>query len=98
MERPLEFLLMSPTDFARDFAECHGECGNRYRPWEYAQLFESVGFEVLKFESSAFADDNYLQEFLPRLRATEQAKNRDAEANMLKVVGGYYVVTRTAIQ
>jgi SAM-dependent methyltransferase len=96
MERPLEFLLMSPADFAREFVEIHGERGNRYRPWEYAQLFESVGFQVLKFEPSAFADDDYLQEFIPRLRAVKEAKHRDAEADMLKVVGGYYVVTRTA--
>jgi SAM-dependent methyltransferase len=98
MERPLEFLLMSPTDFAREFAAIHGERGNRYRPWEYAQLFASVGFQVLQFEPSAFADDGYLQEFIPRLRAAQEAKHRAAEADMLKVVGGYYVVTRTATQ
>lgn len=96
MERPLEFLLMSQTDFAREFAERHGECGNRYRPWEYTQLFENVGFQVLKFEPSAFAEENYLQEFIPRLRATEHAKDRDAETNMLKVISGLYTVTRGA--
>src|SRR5262249_40994323 len=98
MERPLEFLLLSPAEFAREFTAIHGECGNRYRPWEYAQLFESVGFRVLKFEPSAFADDDYLRNFMPRLRAAKEAKNRDAEAHMLKVVGGYYVVTRTATE
>jgi len=98
MERPLEFLLMSQTDFAREFAERHGECGNRYRPWEYTQLFESVGFQVLKFEPSAFADDVYLAEFIPRLRATAQAKERYTETEKLKVVSGYYVVARTATE
>lgn len=97
-ERPLDFLLMSQAEFARDFAERHGERGNRYRPWEYAQFFESVGFQVLKFAPSAFVNDAYLQEFMPRLRATAQARNRHAEAHMLKVIGGYYVVTRTATE
>ena len=96
MERPLEFLLMSETEFAQEFAERHGECGNRYRPWEYTQLFESAGFHVQKFEPSAFADDDYLKEFIPRLHATEHAKARDVETPLLKVVSGLYTVTRRA--
>ena len=32
MEQPLEFLLMSEAEFVQEFTQCHGECGNRYRP------------------------------------------------------------------
>lgn len=90
METPLEFLLMSEDDFAREFEARHGECGNRYRPWEYDHLFKECGFEIVEFQPNIFAKNDYVQTFIPRLRAAEASKYRKADPERLKIVSGLY--------
>jgi hypothetical protein len=45
----LEFLPVSDDEFSRELEQRHGECDNRGRPWEYAELFEKSGFTVFDF-------------------------------------------------
>ncbi|NJN93628.1 MAG: methyltransferase domain-containing protein [Anaerolineales bacterium] len=94
MDKPLEFLLMDAQEFAKEFALRHGECGNRYRPWEYEKLFQKAGFEIIKFEANIFAEDNYLQQFIPRLRAYSGSPHQFVDSNDLKIVSGHYTLRR----
>lgn len=94
MDKPLEFLLMDAKEFAKEFALRHGECGNRYRPWEYEQLFQKAGFEIIKFEANIFAEDNYLQQFIPRLRTYTGSPHQLVDSNDLKIVSGHYTLRR----
>ncbi|RME59167.1 class I SAM-dependent methyltransferase [Candidatus Parcubacteria bacterium] len=97
MEKPLEFLLMSDEEFALEFERRHGECGNRYRPWEYKRLFEAVGFDVVSFEPNIYAADDYLDQFIPRLRSTEVSKYKNVEKAMLREVSGLYILRRATM-
>ena len=94
LDTPLEFLLLSDGDFAREFEERRGECGNRYRPSEMTALFEKAGFRVIKFEPTIFAENCYLGEFIPRLRAAEQSRYRDIDAGELRVLSGLFSLVR----
>jgi SAM-dependent methyltransferase len=96
MDRPLEFLLLSDAEFAKEFEECHGECGNRYRPYEYHNLFEAAGFQVLEFKSSLYAEANYFEEFIPRLRAASGSKYQYTDADKLREISGFYSLVRKA--
>lgn len=46
-----------------------GYHGNSYRSAEYTALWEKNGFHVLRADCNMFAEDAYLDAFLPRLRA-----------------------------
>ncbi len=83
--RPLEYLLLSDKEFSREFKERLGECGNRYRPQEMRQLLELMGFEVRKFQPSIFTEEEYLTEFLGRLRQSKKSRYRNYPAEDLRV-------------
>ena len=68
--RPLEFLTMPDDEFNAIFTWKNGERGNRWRLSETQSAFEQAGFELLGLDVNMQADPNYLEEFLPRLRAS----------------------------
>ena len=92
--RPLEFLLLDEEEFRGQFARRHGEIGNRQRPDETADAFHAAGFEVVSFEPNTFADAGYLRKFMPRLRAAQESRCRDRNAEELRVVGGFFRVRK----
>lgn len=94
MEQPLEFLLMNDAEFEREFEERHGECGNRWRHWEYLELFSQVGFEVIDFSPNIFADQAYLETFMPRIQ-NSSSKHISAALEDLKIVSGLITVKRS---
>ena len=67
--RPLEFLTIPDEEFDAIFTWKNGERGNRWRLSETRSAFEQVGFKLLGLEVNTQTDLNYLEEFLPRLRA-----------------------------
>src|SRR5262249_7098561 len=89
-DRPLEYLLMEEAEFQALFARCHGECGNRYRPDEAADPIRAAGFEVLDFQGNCFSRPEYLEDFLPRLRAAKRSRYRRLEARDLHVISGFF--------
>jgi SAM-dependent methyltransferase len=93
MSRPLEFLLMKDAEFGLEFEDRHGECGNRWRHWEYLDLFSQVGFELINFSPNIFADEIYLQSFTPRIRRTA-SRHRNVSADELRIVSGLITVKR----
>jgi SAM-dependent methyltransferase len=96
--RPLEYLLLSDDEFDGVFARSHGECGNRYRPDEVTTLFRQVGFEVLDFAGTVFAETEYLQRFLPRLRRACGSRYRGWPATELRTVSGFCRVRKPALR
>jgi SAM-dependent methyltransferase len=95
--RPLEYLLLSNKDFSREFKERHGECGNRYRPQEMRRLLESVGFEVKEFRPDIFVEEEYLSEFLGRLRQARKSRYREYPAEELRSILGFFFVVKKPI-
>lgn len=92
--RPLEYLLLSNKEFSREFKERHGECGNRYRPEEMRHLFELVGFEVKDLHPIFYIDEDYLAEFLGRLRQGRKSRYRDYPVEDLRLIVGSFIVIK----
>jgi SAM-dependent methyltransferase len=95
-DRPLEYLLLEEREFQTIFSESYSECGNRHRPDEVRARIEAAGFEVLGFEPTMFSTSEYLDDFLPRLRAASASRYRDQPAEDLRVIGGYYRIRKPA--
>ena len=94
--RPLEYLLLSREEFARVFTASHGECGGQIRPGEMRECFEDAGFQVLGFDPNIVASDEYLDDFLPRLRAATTSQYRDFPAAELTAVSGRFLLRKLA--
>jgi SAM-dependent methyltransferase len=92
--RPLEHLLFGDREFSRVFKEKHSECGNRFRPSEMGQCMEAVGFEVREFRPDLYAEEEYLKEFLGRLRQAKKSRYRKFSAEDLRYISGLFIVVR----
>jgi SAM-dependent methyltransferase len=74
--RPLEYLLMSRTEFSRYFAYAHGSCGNRWRQSDFINVFSEAGFAIDLCEPYIYATDEYLADLMPRLGETARMFSR----------------------
>jgi SAM-dependent methyltransferase len=92
--RPLEHLLFDDREFSRLFQEKHSECGNRFRVEEMQHLLEKAGFEVRKFQPDMYAEEEYLKEFLVRLRQAKESRYRYYRAEDLRSVSGLFIMLR----
>jgi SAM-dependent methyltransferase len=90
--RPLEYLLLSRTEFSRLFAYMQGSCGNRWRQSDFLNVFNEAGFAIDLCEPNIFATDEYLADLLPRLGAAMQMFSRLD----LHVLSGRFVIRRPA--
>lgn len=70
-----------------------GWYGNSYRHLEYNSLWQKNGFKILNFEANLFAEDAYLDDFIPRLRKSG-APAQSLGKEELKVVSGLYFVKK----
>lgn len=95
-DRPLEFLLMADEEFNKLFKDVNGECGNRLRPFEFASIFESTGFEVLKYASNMEVDDKYMEAFLERMNKADNSKYAETRVEKLNSISGRFFVKKTA--
>lgn len=93
--RPLEYLLLGADDFERMFAERHGECGRQIRHYEMRELFEKAGFKVAGFDANWIAEDGYLDDFLPRLQASQSAYC-DVPRSELRTISGRFFLQKPA--
>jgi len=92
--RPLEYLIMREVKFYGRFKAKQGEIGNRYRPQEMQELLELAGFEVREFVPYIFTDEDYLTEFLERLRQARESRYHDYPAEDLRCLGGRFILAR----
>jgi SAM-dependent methyltransferase len=92
--RPLEFLLFREERYYGIQKVTHVEFGNRCRPGEMWRLLEQAGFAVRDFRPDIFADEEYLEEFLVRLRQARKSPYRDYAAEDLRPLSGLWYVVR----
>lgn len=93
-DTPLEYLLMSAEEedaFQRVNAY---HLGALRREPEYAEAFAKAGFETIFLHRDVMPDSAYLDGFIPRLRATANAKYRDCPREQLEIVGACYILRR----
>jgi SAM-dependent methyltransferase len=94
--RPLEFLVFGEERYYGIQKITHVEFGNRCRPGEMWRLLEQAGFAVRDFRPDIFADEEYLAEFLVRLRQARKSPYRDFPAEDLRPLSGLWYVVRQA--
>lgn len=71
--RPLEYLLLPEAEFQAQQAACQRERGCQWRWPELRQSFRAAGFETIAATITQTAAPDYLEDFLPRLRASGSA-------------------------
>lgn len=93
-ERPLEYLLMSPKEYAKWLKCGFGHNGSTRRRFEYEAAFVNAGFEILEIEVNGQAKPEYLNDFIPRLRAAKGSKYRNLEGPDLSDIGVRYYLRK----
>ena len=88
--KPLEYLLLSRTEFSRIFAYAQGSCGNRWRQSDFINVFNEAGFAIELCEPNVFATDEYLADLMPRLGSAARMFSRLD----LHILSGRFVIRR----
>lgn len=92
--RPLEYLLDSEADFDEQLKRRHCEDGNRFRPHELEAHLRSAGFAQPVMHANMRVAPDYLEAFLPRLRAARHSPYRAMDARLLEVIGARFDLAR----
>ncbi len=95
--RPLEYLLLGADEFAKVFLERNAECGRQMRHFELNEFFTCAGFDVSGFEANWIASDEYLNDFIPRLRESKSAY-RATPREDLRVISGHFTLRKPITQ
>ena len=85
---------MSDGDFSREFGLRRGEIGNRLRANEMAAVIERAGFEIVRREATVQANEGYLGNIVPRLRASASSPYREVSTTELQVLGELLVLRK----
>lgn len=91
--RPLEFLLVGGDEYREQFDRTQGVRGNRWRLSEWIGAFDSAGFAVVDVQINDFVSDQYLDGFMPRLRAADTIY-RDWPDSDLRPLGAHLCLRR----
>jgi hypothetical protein len=92
--KPLEYLLIDEFSFHVMMRDRHCECGNRLRPHQMRSMFENAGFSQVEFYPNMWAEPTYLEDFIPRLRASGMSSYSHLDTDLLKIVSGRFVVVK----
>lgn len=93
-DRPLEYLLLDEMSFAQLFGRCHGECGNRIRPFQMEWMFRQAGFKDVAFQTNLEVTSEYLADFLQRLKMSPISLFARIDTKALIPIGGRFVVRK----
>lgn len=91
---PLEYLLLTRAEFSKLLELTHCEVGCQTRVKEAAEYFAAAGFEIITVEVNCTASPDYMQTFLPRLRASPLSPYRDWPADELAKLGARLIVRK----
>ena len=94
--KPLEFLLIGDDEYKEEMVLNHCERGNRYRSIEYSDLFKKNMFQLIKFEPNIFASDDYLDNFMVKVKDSDNTSHIRYDREELKIVSGYFIVQKVA--
>ena len=92
--KPLEFLLDDERTFAVLFEKEFGQVGGRVRPFQMEAMFREAGFARVDFHANLFAEKNYLDVFVPRLRKALASPFCKTDVDALSPISGRFVVGR----
>lgn len=92
--RPLEYLLLSEADFDAQLQRTHCDYGNRFRPHELAAHLRSAGFANPVMHADMRVEKDYMDGFLPRLRAARHSPYCTMDASLLEVAGARFELAR----
>lgn len=91
--RPLEFLLMDDASYDAANQPYRYIWGNRVKPSELIQVWRRHGFAIRKCEVVKTNPQDYLEQFLPRLRASS-SRFQDADVQDLVCAHALIVVEK----
>jgi len=91
---PLEYLLQSERDFRLQLERSHCEWGNRFRPHELETHLRNAGFAHPVMHVNMRVAPDYMQSFLPRLRAARHSPYCTMDAALLEVIGARFELAR----
>jgi hypothetical protein len=89
-DRPLEYLLHDEFTFNDLLHRCNAECGNRLRPHEMHAMFSAAGFRRISFVANMWAESEYLQKFVPRLRRCTVTPYAFMDVGLLQEISGRF--------
>jgi SAM-dependent methyltransferase len=92
-QRPLEFLLDDDRRYGSRLTRGRIARGNRHRLADHLAMFRAAGFQIEDVQVSDRASDAYLDDFLPRLKASS-SPYRDRPHDDLAVLGARVSMTR----
>jgi hypothetical protein len=87
-------LLLKDTEIAKLDKEANQDLDNRRRPYEYEELFKSVGFQITEIFQGLLADNSYLEAFIPRLRVAEGSKYQHCDEKYLPLIAALFKVQK----
>jgi SAM-dependent methyltransferase len=92
--RPLEYLLLSERDFDAQLQRTHCDYGNRFRPHELEAHLRSAGFAHPVMHVDMRVPQDYMDSFLPRLRAARHSPYCSMDTSLLEVIGARFELMR----
>jgi Methyltransferase domain len=90
--QPLNFLTRSNLQFFFERTR-HPSQGNRLRYGECVQIFRQAGFSLESGVPNCFVEDEYLADFLPKLRASK-SRYREWPPDDLRILGAHFLLRR----
>lgn len=93
--RPLEFYLLDDEEFRKQSAQCLTyNFGSRVPASHFTRLFKEAGFSRVNctFHGSPLNED-YLQDFLPRIRAST-SRFKDISEEDMRMTSAYYILEK----
>jgi SAM-dependent methyltransferase len=94
---PLGFLLLPDEELTAFTTANHFGCGNGWRPREYLELFRLCGFDVLRESPTLFAEDDYMDAFMPKLLGSS-SRFRSFSKQELRVIGSHFMVKKACAE
>ena len=91
---PLEHLLLTRSEYVQLLELTHCEVGCQTRVKEATEYFASAGFEIVTVDVNCLASTDYMQNFLPRLRASRLSPYRDWSADELAKICARLIVRK----
>ena len=91
---PLDFLLLSEKTHKENWTGNRYIHGNRMRQDQMSECLRQAGFRNFTFTTEMSADADYLEEFLPRLRAATESPFRFYPHHQLCILSGFYNFSR----
>lgn len=93
-DRPLEYLLLSSEEFEKLHWRTFGEIGCQTRAREAEDMFKKAGFDIIHIDNNMIASDNYMSDFMPRLRSSQVSAYREWPPSELSIISACFFLRK----